>query len=75
MATRNHALWLRLSAAQLVAQWTARRAGTKWAENSAQRDRLIRQLCIELLFAIASRIPDQRIARGLRDLLNKELGE
>lgn len=72
MAKRKRPLWLRRSADQVVAQWTARRAGTQWAVDERRRDWLIRHLCLELLWAISRRIPDTRIAQGIVDLLTEE---
>lgn len=91
MPKRKVPLWQQKSAAQVVAQWTARREGTQYAEDAEQRDRVVRQLCLELVVAIAERIPDDGIGKellrihaaavcgasidALRDRLNEELGE
>lgn len=65
MARRKPSLWLRRTAAQVVAQWTARRVPSAWAETEAQRLGLIRQLCLELISAVADRIPDAEVSREL----------
>jgi hypothetical protein len=64
-------LWLRKTAHQLVAQWTARRAPSQWCEDNAQRDSLITRLCLELIFAVALRVADTAIAADLLALHRK----
>jgi len=61
-------LWLRKTAAQLVAQWGSRRAPSRWAEDRAQRDRLVTNLYLELILAIAERIPDRATAEELHHI-------
>ncbi|MFZ5749060.1 MAG: hypothetical protein ACOY45_15555 [Pseudomonadota bacterium] len=65
---RKRPLWLRKTGGQLVAQWIARRSPSQWAESGAQRQQLQRTLCLELIFAIAKRVPDQSLSRQLFDL-------
>lgn len=64
-------LWLRKTAHQLVAQWTARKAPSQWCQDNAQRDSLITHLCLELIFAIALRVPDTAIRADLLALHRK----
>lgn len=61
----NRALWLRKTGRQLVAQWTARKAPSAWCEDEGQRRQLITSLCLELIFAIALRVPDQTLSDEL----------
>ncbi|MFO6448644.1 hypothetical protein ACLBKU_16030 [Erythrobacter sp. NE805] len=68
---RERPLWLRKTSHQLVAQWTARRAPSQWCDDTLQRDRLITSLCLELIFAIALRVPDRAIAADLLALHRK----
>lgn len=68
MRSRAQPLWLRKSAAQVVYQWTARRHPSKWVETAEARDGLVKRLCLELVIALAERIPDARVARELRDV-------
>lgn len=61
----DKALWLRKTGRQLVAQWTARKAPSAWCEDEVQRRRLITSLCLELIFAIALRVPDKTLSEEL----------
>jgi len=69
----REALWLRKTPSQLVAQYTARRAPSAWCEDEEQRRDLIRDLCLGLVFAIALRIPDRKVADELFEVYRKAL--
>jgi hypothetical protein len=72
MRERSMPLWMARSANQVVAQFTGRRAPTRYAPTELHRVRLIKHLCLELLAAIAARIPDDRIADELFAIIRKE---
>jgi hypothetical protein len=58
-------LWLRKSARQVVAQWTARKMPSAWCEDYSQWRALVISLCLELIFAVALRVPDQVLSDEL----------
>jgi predicted glycosyl hydrolase (DUF1957 family) len=62
---RERPLWLRKSARQLVAQWTARKVPSAWCEDYPQWRRLVIHLCLELVLAISQRVPDQKLSEEL----------
>lgn len=70
----ERALWQRRSARQIVAQYTARRSPSSWCEDEAQRVSLVRELCLQMIFALALRIPDQEIGAQLLKIWQRAYG-
>lgn len=71
---RERALWQRRSARQVVAQYTARRSPSAWCEDEAQRIALERDLCLNMVFAVALRIPDKEVGTQLLEVWQRAHG-
>ncbi len=71
MSKSRSPLWHRRSAAQVVAQYVGRRAPTQYAPTTQQRDRLIEWLCVELIVAIAYKVPNAKLGGELLLVLHR----